>query len=91
MTFLADGILLATLTSMVGFGGQALIASKGLPYDTMLLILVPALILIGAGNLRICFKKIRYTSWQIIGLKIALYADAICYFMIGVYIMYANW
>jgi hypothetical protein len=57
----------------------------------MLIYFVPILILVGAGHLRISFKRVRYTTWQIIGLKFCIYACAICYFMIGVYIMYQNW
>jgi uncharacterized membrane protein len=57
----------------------------------MLLFVIPILMVIGAGHLRISFKRVRYTTWQIIGLKASIYACAICYFVIGAYIMFVDW
>lgn len=91
MTFLADAILLATLTSVIGFVGLAKIADTGRPYDEIIVYFVPVLLMVGAGHLRISFKRVRYTIWQIIGLKFCIYSCAICYFMIGAYIMFVNW
>jgi len=53
--------------------------------------LVPICLFILSGTVRIVIKHANFKHWQNIVFKIVIFTDGMCYFMIGVFIMYYNY
>jgi len=44
-----------------------------------------------AGTIRVLIKHANFKNWQNLVFKMAIFADGLCYFGIGVYTMYINY
>jgi hypothetical protein len=52
--------------------------------------LLPLALFVGLGTIRVIIKFANFSRWQNLGFKLFFFIGAICYFIIGFYIMYTD-
>ncbi len=89
--FLLDTILVSWIASMLGFKGMLDVVQSRAPFfTTALKYLGPISSFCTTGTIRILIKHANFKKWQNIIFKTSIMANGMCYFNIGVYVMYTN-
>jgi hypothetical protein len=89
--FLLDTVLISWIVSMIGLIGMLNVFQPRAPFFTETLkYLGPISSFCTAGAYRILIKHANFKRWQNILFKISIMADGMCYFNLGVYILYTN-
>jgi hypothetical protein len=89
--FLIDSLALALIAANIGLSGVLSPLSKADPFfANVLSYFGPFASFFVTGTIRIVIKKVNFNRWQNIIFKIVILADALCYFVLGFFLMYTN-
>jgi len=88
---LLDPLAVSLAVAIIGLNGFVQIIKTYDPFFANVIIyFAPITHFVSFGAIRVIIKFANFNWWQNIGFKLMFFADSICYFVIGFYIMYSD-